>query len=118
MVEAKKLFKEQFESVSTDEITKMEQSLMEEGMPIEEVQRLCDVHSAVFEGSISDIHKQNDKTEIPGHPIKVFLDENKKYLQHYSPPQEHQKVLNTFCGINFWHVFAFDCVRNRKRHSS
>jgi len=78
LVEAKKIFKEQFESVSTDEITKMEQSLMEEGMPIEEVQRLCDVHSAVFEGSISDIHKQNDKTEIPGHPIKVFLDENKK----------------------------------------
>lgn len=75
--DAKALFKEQFESVSTDEITKMEQSLMEEGMPLEEVQRLCDVHSAVFEGSISDIHKQNDKTEIPGHPIKVFLDENK-----------------------------------------
>lgn len=76
--DAKKLFKEQFESVSTDEITKMEQSLMEEGMPLEEVQRLCDVHSAVFEGSISDIHKQNDKTETPGHPIKVFLDENNK----------------------------------------
>lgn len=78
LVEAKKIFKEQFESVSTDEITKMEQSLMEEGMPIEEVQRLCDVHSAVFEGSISDIHKPSEITEIPGHPIKVFLDENKR----------------------------------------
>jgi len=76
--EAKKIFKEQFDTVSTDEITKMEQSLMEEGMPIEEVQRLCDVHSAVFEGSISEIHGQQEKTNIPGHPIKVFLDENKR----------------------------------------
>jgi len=81
LADAKKLFKSQFDTVSTDEITKMEQSLMEEGMPIEEVQKLCDVHSAVFEGSISDIHKQNDKTEIPGHPIKVFLDENIR-LEH------------------------------------
>ncbi len=74
--DAKKLFKEQFESVSTEEITTMEQSLIEEGMPLEEVQSLCDVHASVFEGSITDIHSSKDETKIPGHPTKVFLDEN------------------------------------------
>ncbi len=55
--EAKKIFKEQFESVSTEEITSMEHTLIEEGMSLEEVQKLCDVHAAVFDGSINDIHK-------------------------------------------------------------
>ncbi len=74
--DAKKVFKEQFDEVSTEEITTMEQELIEEGMPIEEVQNLCDVHSAIFEGSISEIHQQKEKTQIEGHPLKVFLDEN------------------------------------------
>jgi|LGVF01.2.fsa_nt_gb DUF438 domain-containing protein len=74
--EAKKLFQEEFESVTTEEIVSMEHSLLEEGMPLEEVQKLCDVHAAVFDGSISDIHRSQEKTEIPGHPAKVFLDEN------------------------------------------
>lgn len=78
LVDAKALFKKHFSEVSTDEITKMEQSLMMEGMPIEEVQRLCDVHAAVFEGSISDIHKAKELTDIKGHPAKVFHDENTK----------------------------------------
>jgi hypothetical protein len=74
--EAKKLFKSKFDSVSTDEIVEMEQSLISEGMPIEEVQRLCDVHAAVFDGSINDIHKPKEITEILGHPVQVFLEEN------------------------------------------
>jgi DUF438 domain-containing protein len=74
--EAKKIFKEQFESVSTEEITSMEHTLIEEGMAIEEVQKLCDVHAAVFDGSISDIHKAKSITDIKGHPSKVLKDEN------------------------------------------
>ena len=79
--DAKKLFKEHFESVTTEEITSMEQSLLEEGMPLEEVQSLCDVHAAVFDGSISDIHSTKDQTNIPGHPTKVFVDENDKIME-------------------------------------
>ena len=78
--EAKKLFKEQFEEVSTEEITQMEHSLIEEGMSIEEVQGLCDVHAALFDGSISDIHDAKDLTKVPGHPVKVLKDENEKIL--------------------------------------
>jgi DUF438 domain-containing protein len=53
--QAKAIFKEQFEHITTDEIVMLEQALMDEGMPMEEVQSLCDVHAAVFEGSINDI---------------------------------------------------------------
>jgi uncharacterized protein len=67
--------------VTTEEITSMEHSLIEEGMPLEEVQGLCDVHAAVFEGSISDIHKAKDITDIPGHPSAVLREENKRIQQ-------------------------------------
>jgi hypothetical protein len=42
--EVKPRFQELIKDVSTHEITQMEQSLIMEGMPPEEIQRLCDVH--------------------------------------------------------------------------
>lgn len=62
------------------EITEMEQALVNEGMPISEIQRLCDVHASVFKGSIEDIHAQ-DGIQIPdfeqGHPIHTLKMENR-----------------------------------------
>ncbi len=78
--DAKKRFKEDFGSISTDEIVALEQALVEEGVSIEEIQSLCDVHAAVFNQSISDIHKPKSILNIPGHPAKVFADENKQIL--------------------------------------
>lgn len=78
---AKAKFKESFGSVSTEEIVQLEQALITEGMPIEEVQRLCDVHAAVFEGSINDIHTPKSISEVLGHPAQVFLAENKRILE-------------------------------------
>ena len=49
-----------------------------EGMPVEEVQRLCDVHAAVFKGSIEDIHKPASLDQIPGHPMHTFKLENRE----------------------------------------
>ncbi|MFH5882645.1 DUF438 domain-containing protein [Liberiplasma polymorphum] len=71
----KELFKEQFAEISTSEISEMEQALISEGLPVEEVQRLCDVHASVFGGSISDIHAGGVK-ETPGHPLHVLSEEN------------------------------------------
>ncbi|MEJ2665081.1 MAG: DUF438 domain-containing protein, partial [Spirochaetia bacterium] len=36
-------------NVSPEEISAMEQALLNEGFPAEEIQRLCEVHVAVFE---------------------------------------------------------------------
>ena len=44
-------FEETFQGVSTAEISEMEQALIAEGMPVEEIQRLCDVHASLFKGS-------------------------------------------------------------------
>ncbi|MDO9628826.1 MAG: DUF438 domain-containing protein [Acholeplasmataceae bacterium] len=76
--DAKKEFKKHFNEVSTAEISMMEQALIKEGMTVAEVQNLCDVHAAVFEGSISDIHSTKDHTKVPGHPVQVFIEENER----------------------------------------
>ncbi len=78
--EVKEKFAEIIEGVSAMEISEMEAAIIAEGMPIEEVQRLCDVHSAVFRGSIEDIHKEDvrELEKIPGHPLNTFVLENRE----------------------------------------
>ena len=74
--EVKPRFEELIKGVSVNEITEMEQALIMEGMPVAEVQRLCDVHASVFKGSIEDIHKEPETAKEAGHPIQIFKQEN------------------------------------------
>jgi DUF438 domain-containing protein len=74
--EVKHKFEQAFAGVSATEISEAEQALINEGLPVEEVQRLCDVHAAVFKGSIEEIHASIDVSEIPGHPANVLKVEN------------------------------------------
>ena len=76
--EVKQKFEDAFAGVSASEITDAEQALINEGLPISEVQRLCDVHSAVFKGSIEEIHRETDPAKIPGHPVNVMMLENRE----------------------------------------
>lgn len=76
--EVKGKFEAAFKGVSATEITEAEQALIKEGLPITEVQRLCDVHSAVFKGSIEEIHRESDPAKIPGHPANVLFLENRE----------------------------------------
>jgi len=66
--------------VSSAEIVEMEQALVDEGLAVEEIQRLCDVHASVFKGAIEDIHN-DDPTPPPAldkwHPINTFKKENR-----------------------------------------
>lgn len=73
----KESFKNDFGDVSTAEISAMEQALIDEGLPVKEVQRLCDVHASVFGGSISDIHHV-DAVKTPGHPLHTLSEENRR----------------------------------------
>lgn len=75
--EVKERFAKLIEGVSPTEISMMENALIKEGMPVSEVQRLCDVHAAVFKGSIEEIHQPEDPSEIPGHPVHTFKMENR-----------------------------------------
>ncbi len=75
--DVKEEFSKTFEGVSASEITEVENALISEGLPVSEVQKLCDVHASVFKGSIEDIHRSEDQSEIPGHPANVVKRENK-----------------------------------------
>jgi len=74
VTEVRERFAQLIEGVTPAEISEMEQNLIMEGMPVEEVQRLCDVHAAVFKGSIAEIHHPE---MVPGHPLHTFKLENR-----------------------------------------
>ncbi len=50
----RKDFVEKFSEVEASEIMQAEQELIKEGTPITEVQKLCDVHSALFHGATKE----------------------------------------------------------------
>ncbi|MDC1106394.1 DUF438 domain-containing protein [Prolixibacteraceae bacterium] len=60
------------------EVVEVEQELMQEGLPEEEVLQLCDIHGSVLEGNV-DLSGMKD---IPdGHPVDVFRKENIEIAQ-------------------------------------
>jgi len=65
-------------SVPYGEVVEVEQELIAEGLPQEEVLRLCDIHSGVLDGRI-DLSSM--KIVAPGHPVDVFRQENKAIAQ-------------------------------------
>ncbi len=77
-------FIENFESVSVHEIAEAEQSLINDGMDPAEVQKLCDLHSALFHGKTeAEVWAEEEAKsaeagyKIPqGHPVDYFHREN------------------------------------------
>jgi DUF438 domain-containing protein len=84
-----------FSDVDAGEIARAEQGLIEGGAKIDDVQRLCDVHSALFHGATREEKIANAEeavmgsltqgagdlntrflTNLPGHPMHVFSLEN------------------------------------------
>lgn len=59
------------------EVVEVEQELIAEGLPEEEVIKLCDIHSKALEGHIDHT---GAKTAPPGHPVDTFLKENEALL--------------------------------------
>jgi len=70
----KKRFAELIRDISPTEISEMEQRLIEEGMPEEEIKRLCDVHVQVFKESLKG---QALPSALPGHPLHTLTEENR-----------------------------------------
>ncbi|MEW5914217.1 MAG: DUF438 domain-containing protein [Thermodesulfobacteriota bacterium] len=72
------LLKERFRTLIRDvdapEIAAMEQALISEGMPAEEVKRLCDVHVEIFKEALEE---QEPPQPPPGHPVHTFMKENR-----------------------------------------
>jgi uncharacterized protein len=71
----RKTFAALIRNTSPEEIADMENALISEGFPVEEVQRLCDVHAQVFDRAL---RKAGKPGRIPGHPIHSYGEENKE----------------------------------------
>jgi DUF438 domain-containing protein len=70
--------KSKFDAIAGDldsaELSLIEQSLINEGLPVKEAERLCDVHAAVFRDALA----KNPDLDVPaGHPVAVFMAENR-----------------------------------------
>ena len=75
--EAKKEFKEIIKDTGPDELAKAEEELVKEGMPREKLNKLCDVHLAVFKEQLDD-----KKILVPiGHPINILMEEHRLILE-------------------------------------
>lgn len=93
--EVKGRFEELIKGISTAEISEMEGALIAEGMPMEEIQRLCDVHASVFKGSIEEIHRPSKPEETPGHPIHTFRWENRALQDLIQTIRNHLETFKT-----------------------
>lgn len=71
--EVKEEFATLVEEATASEIAEVEELLIEEGVPPEEIQQLCDVHVAVFRESLD---QQEQPETTPGHPVFTFRAEN------------------------------------------
>src|SRR5690554_5610999 len=98
--EVKEKFADVIAGVSPLEISRMEVQLVKDGLPIEEIQYLCDVHAEVFKGSIEEIHHAE---EIPGHPVYTMREENKALTE----------LMEDSLKINLENFMEFDGDENR-----
>ncbi|MBY9001903.1 MAG: DUF438 domain-containing protein [Candidatus Heimdallarchaeota archaeon] len=77
-VEVKKEFKEVIKNMTSLQITNAEELLIKEGMPIEEIHHMCDVHLAVLEETLTD-----DINLAPeGHPVNILMQEHAILLKY------------------------------------
>ncbi|NLY76903.1 MAG: DUF438 domain-containing protein [Tissierellia bacterium] len=106
--DVKDKFAKVLKGVSPTEITVIEGELVKEGLPVEEIQRLCNVHAEVFKGSLDEIHHPD---QIPGHPVYTFKQENRAierhieedlnpYLEKFKEDDSKENIENLLSSIN------------------
>ncbi|MHB0996403.1 MAG: DUF438 domain-containing protein [Elusimicrobiales bacterium] len=71
--EAKKKFLSEIGTVTSREIFELEQSLLEDGVPAEEIKKFCNVHALLFDSSLE---KSMADPADPRHPVALFKAEN------------------------------------------
>lgn len=106
--EVRKDFVKEFSDVQASEIMEAEQELMKQGTPLEEVQRLCDVHAALFHGVTPEKEMKKRQSfeqkeygnkseqaqeleQVEGHPLYTLTKENQallKLLQQFNESED------------------------------
>ncbi len=86
-------FKKEFAYVTGAEIAEMEYNLVQEGVSIEEIQSLCDVHASLFRGSLQQLH--SDMLTV--NPLSEFEQDNvqiEKWVQQAKDIKEEASFEN------------------------
>jgi len=89
---------ESLKSIPYGEVVEVEQELLDEGLPQEEVLKLCDIHGSVLEGHVD---LSGIKIVEPGHPVDVFRQENKEIKDTASKAREMLENMNRIDDDNF-----------------
>lgn len=98
--EVKRQFRNTLQKVSSTQIAQAEQELVREGMPQEDIRRLCNVHLAVFRESLD-----KQKIELDAdHPIYVLMEEHNVILKYI---EELKSIIQSVAG-----AASFDDVAN------
>jgi DUF438 domain-containing protein len=79
--ELKRRFRENFGDVTSEEIARVEEELIKEGFPRDEIIRLCEVHLAVFRESVQREQTAAGKTS-PFHPVNILMKEHEIMLEN------------------------------------
>jgi uncharacterized protein len=73
--DVKREFRDLIKDADASQVAALEQSLISGGMPVEEVQRLCEVHADVFKAGLERGERPDS---MPGHPVRTYIAENRE----------------------------------------
>lgn len=77
-------FKQEFGYITGAELAEMEYNLVQEGVSIQEIQSLCDVHASIFKGSLQQLH--SDMLTV--NPLEEFEQDNAKITEWVEKAKE------------------------------
>lgn len=89
--EIKSKFADIIQNTGPEEIARIEEELIKEGMPVEEIHKLCDVHIAMFKESL----KKEETIAPPGHPINILMEEHKLLFSYASEIKNTAAILKS-----------------------
>ena len=132
----RKDFVEVFKDVDPAEIMKAEQEMLAEGTPLSDVQKLCDVHAALFHGKTREEQianaekavyastlreeresKTRELAQTKGHPLWLFANENGALAMLLEQAEEkikdgsaNKKTLESLRGISIHYAKKGDLL--------
>ncbi|MDK2982247.1 MAG: uncharacterized protein PWQ55_2594 [Chloroflexota bacterium] len=117
----KQTFAQVLQEASAGEIAEIEEALIAEGLPVEDIQYLCDVHVAMFRASLD---QQTPPQMLPGHPIYTFntenelaalqLNESRQLLRRAQGDPSAERLASLTAALQ--KLAGFDCHYQRKEN--
>lgn len=92
-------FAETVGDISPEEIAKLEQTLVNEGLQEIEIKKLCNLHVELFKGALDG---QEPPAMPPGHPVHTYMQENEKISALTGALLQELKRLGEEPGATIW----------------